>query len=85
MTLYPNPNDGTRLVIDLSAFRNNDSPIHIRITDLQGRSAVDSWMVPDDGSFQTKMNLEGLKVGVYLVLAENADGILASCRLLIQY
>lgn len=84
VAVYPNPNNGTRLKVDLSTLPWSDSPIQISILDLQGRLTLDPWLIPAKNPIRIELDLEGLKNGVYLVRVENADGILASGRLMIE-
>lgn len=84
VAVYPNPNNGTRLKVDLSTLPWSDSPIQIRILDQQGRLALDPWLIPAKNPIRIELDLEGLKNGVYLVHFENVDGILAGSRLVIQ-
>ncbi|MBX2982709.1 MAG: T9SS type A sorting domain-containing protein [Flavobacteriales bacterium] len=83
LTIYPNPSNGTRLKVTISGTLG-DSPIHIRILDLQGRQTFDSWFTPTHSMLLTELDLRGLMNGVYLMNVENADGILVSSRLVIQ-
>ena len=85
MSIYPNPNNGTRLKVDLSAISWSDNPIEIRILDLQDRLVLNPWLMPADGTLQTELNLEDLKNGVYLLSAQNAKGVLATSRLVVQH
>ena len=67
-TMYPNPNRGEQLFINLSSVESNVNTVSVDIYDLTGKRVVARTIAVNEGFVKTTLDLNGdLNSGMYLV------------------
>ncbi len=68
LTMYPNPNRGEQLFINLSSVESNVNTVSVDIYDLTGKRVVARTIAVNEGFVKTTLDLNGdLNSGMYLV------------------
>jgi len=68
LTMYPNPNNGEQVAINLSAVENEVNTISVDIYDLTGKRVIAKTIAVADGMVNSTLELNGnLNSGVYMV------------------
>ncbi|MBK8500687.1 MAG: T9SS type A sorting domain-containing protein [Flavobacteriales bacterium] len=84
LSLYPNPNRGDQLMINLSAIEEGVSTVSIEMHDLFGKRVSASTIAVNDGFLSTTLELNGtIAAGMYQVTITTGERIYSE-RLVIQ-
>jgi len=67
-TLYPNPNTGEQLFVNLSAVEQGTNTVNVDIFDMTGKRVIARTISVQDGFVKTSFDLNGdVQSGVYIV------------------
>ncbi|MBL7950443.1 MAG: T9SS type A sorting domain-containing protein [Flavobacteriales bacterium] len=68
LTMYPNPNTGEQLFLNLSRVEEGTGAVNVDIFDMTGKRVIARTIIVQDGSVRTGLDLNGdMMSGVYLV------------------
>lgn len=74
LTIYPNPSHNT---LNVRFHADNEAPVTLKITDMQGREVYSSRQIPADGAYRHEANLQSLQPGMYILYLEQNNRQLA--------